>query len=71
MVESGSEFSYFIPEPIKISEITRLSADIRKPWLEANLTEIKNLINNQDLLLGETKKGYPVTPCMGVYKAKN
>ena len=21
--------------------------------------------------MGETKKGYPVTPCMGVYKAKN
>ena len=53
MVESGSEFSYFIPEPIKFAEITRLSADISKPWLKETLEEINNLIHNQNLLVGE------------------
>ena len=32
LVESGSEVSYFIPEPINFAEVTRLSEDIRKPW---------------------------------------
>ena len=31
MVESGSEVSYFISEPINSAEVTRLSADTRKP----------------------------------------
>ena len=33
--ESGSEVSYFIPELRNIAEVTRLSDDIKKPWLEA------------------------------------
>ena len=33
--ESGSEVSYFIPEPRNFAEVTRLSEDIRKLWLKA------------------------------------
>ena len=47
--ESGSEVSHFISEPINFSEITKLSENIRKTWLKANLKEIKNLINNHPL----------------------
>ena len=47
LVKSGSEVSYFIPEPRKFSEVNRLSEDIRKPWLKATLKEINNLIKNQ------------------------
>ena len=50
--------------------ITRLSEDIKKPWIKENLKEIKNLINNQNFLAQDPEKGDPVTPCMGVYKAK-
>ena len=32
--ESGSEVSYFIPDPRNFSELTRLSDDINKPWLK-------------------------------------
>ena len=32
--ESGSEVSYFIPEPRNFSEFTKLSDDINKPWLK-------------------------------------
>ena len=71
MGKSGSEVSYFVPEPRNFEKVSRLSEDIKNPRLKATLKEINNLINNQDLLMGETKKGYPVTPCMGVYKAKN
>ena len=68
--ESGSEFSHFIPEPINFAEVTKLSENIRKPWLKATLKEIKNLINNQTLLIDYQKEGEPVTPCMDIYKAK-
>ena len=44
--EYGSEVSYFIPEPRKFLEVTRLSEDIKKPWIKVTLKEIKNLINN-------------------------
>ena len=44
--ESGSEVSHFIPEPRNFYEVTKLSENIRKPWLKATLKEIKNLINN-------------------------
>ena len=30
--KSGSEVSYFIPEPGTFSEVNRLSEDIKKPW---------------------------------------
>ena len=68
--ESGSEVSHFIPEPRKFAEVTKLSENIRKPWLKATLKEIKNLINNQTFMIEDPKDGKPVTPCMDVYKAK-
>ena len=68
--ESGSEVSHFIPEPRNFAEVKKLSENIRKPWLKATLKEIKNLINNQTLLIEDQKEGEPVTPCMDVYKAK-
>ena len=68
--ESGSEVSHFIPEPRNFSEVTKLSENIRKPWLKATLKEINNLINNQTFLIEYEKEGEPVTPCMDVYKAK-
>ena len=50
--------------------MTRLSDDIKKPLLKATVKEIKNIINNQNFLVQELEKGEPMTPCMGVYKAK-
>ena len=51
--ESGSEVSHFIPEPRNFAEVTKLSENIRKPWLKATLKEIKNLINNQTFMIGD------------------
>ena len=68
--ESGSEVPCFIPEPRNFAEVTRLSEDIQKPWLKANMKEVKNLINDQTFLVQEPYKGDPVTPCMDVYKVK-
>ena len=68
--ESGSEVSHFIPEPINFAEVTKLSENIRKPWLKATLKEIKNIINNQTFIIEDPKYVGPVTPCMDVYKAK-
>ena len=64
--EFRSEVSHFIPEPRKFSEVTKLSENIRKPWIKANIKEIKNLINNQNLLIEDHNEGEPVTPCMDV-----
>ena len=66
--ESGSEFSHFIPEPRNFAEVKKLSENIKKPWLKANLKEINNLINNQNFILEDQNEGEPVTPCMDVYK---
>ena len=44
--ESGSEVSHFITEPRNFVEVTKLSDNIKKPWLKATLKEIKNLIKN-------------------------
>ena len=68
--KSGSEVSHFIPEPRNFAEVTKLSENIKKPWLKENLKEIKNLINNQNFLTEDQNEGEPVTPCMDVYKAK-
>ena len=68
--ESGSQVSYFIPEPRKFSEVTILSKYIKKPWLKATLKEIENLINNYTFLVQEKEKGGPLTPYMDVYKSK-
>ena len=35
--ESGSEVSYFIPEPRRFAEVTRLSEYIKKPWIKETL----------------------------------
>ena len=66
--ESGSEVSHFIPEPRNFSELTKLSDDIKKPWLKATLNEIKNLINNQTFIVEDPEKDEPVTRCIDVYK---
>ena len=68
--EPGSEVSHFIQEPRNFAEVTKLSENIRKPWLKATLKEKKNLINNQTFLIEDQKEGELVTPCMDVYKAK-
>ena len=64
--EYGSEVSHFIPEPRNFAEVKKLSENIRKPWLKATLKEIKNLINNQTLIIDDPKVGKLVTPCMDV-----
>ena len=60
--ESGSEVSHFIPEPRNFAEVTKLSENIRKPWLKAILKKIKNLINNQTFMIEEPKDGEPFNP---------
>ena len=70
MGESDSEVSHFILEPRNVSEMKKLTEDIRKPWLKATLKEINNLFNNQDFLIEDQNEGEPVTPCMDVYKSK-
>ena len=49
--KSGSGVSHFIPEPRNFAEVTKLSENIKKPWLKATLKKIKNLINNQTFLI--------------------
>ena len=68
--ESGSEVYHFIQEPINFSNVTKVSENIKKPWLKATMKEIKNIINNQTLTIEVQNEGEPVTPCMDVYKAK-
>ena len=68
--ESGSEISHFIPEPRKFAEVTKLSENIKKPWIKGTLKEIKNLINNQTFLIEDQNEGEHITPCMDVNKAK-
>ena len=70
MGDSGSEFSHFIPEPRNFAEVTRLSENIKKPWLKENLKEIQNIINNQNFLIEDQNEGELVAPCMDVYKTK-
>ena len=56
MGESGSEVSYFIPEPRNFAEVTKLLDDIKKPWLKATIKYIKNLINNHNFRVEDTSK---------------
>ena len=35
--ESVSEVSHFIPEPRNFAEVTKLSENIKKPWLKGTL----------------------------------
>ena len=62
MEESGSEVSHFIPEPRNFDEVTKLSENIKKPWLKSTLKDIKNIINNQTFLIEDQNEGEPVTP---------
>ena len=64
--ESGSEVSHVIPEPRNFAEVTKLSDDMKKPWLKETLKEIKNLINNQTFLVEYRNKSEPVNPCIDV-----
>ena len=50
--------------------MTKLSENIRKPWLKSTLKEINNIINNQTFLIEDQNECEPVTPCMDVYKSK-
>ena len=43
------------------SEVTKLSEDIKKTWLQENQKEIKNIINKQTFLVQYPEKGDPVT----------
>ena len=47
------------------------SDNIKKPCLKATKKDIKNLINNQNVLVEDPEKVEPVTPCMDVCTAKN
>ena len=67
---SSSEISYFVLEPRTFAEVTRLSEDIKKPWLKATMKEINNLINNQTFLVQDPDNGEPVASCMDIYKSK-
>ena len=69
--ESGSEVSHFITEPRNFSEVTKLSENIKKPFIKETLKEIKNLIKNQTFLIEYKNEGEPVTPCMDLYKARS
>ena len=60
--ESGSEVSYFIPEPRNFSEVNRLPEEIKKPRIKENMKEIRNLIKNKTFLVQDPNKGKPVTP---------
>ena len=55
--ESGSEVSHFIPEPRIFAEVTKLSENIKQPWIKENFKEIKNLINNQTFLIEDQNEG--------------
>ena len=70
MGESGSEVPHFIPEPRDCSDVTKLSDDIKKPWMKATQKYIENIINKQNFIVQEPKKGEPVTQSMDVYKDK-
>ena len=50
--------------------MTKLSDDIKKPWIKATLKEVKNLIDDHNFLIEDPEKYEPVTPCMDVYKAR-
>ena len=60
--KSGSEFSHFITGPRNFAEVTKLSENIKKPWLKANIKEIKNIINNQTLLIEDQNEDEHITP---------
>ena len=50
--------------------MTKLSDDIKKPWIKATLKEVKNLIDDHNFLIEDPEKYEPVTPYMDVYKSR-
>ena len=54
--ESGSEISNLIPDPRNFDEVTKLSDEIRKPYLKSTQKGITNLTNNQNFLVEQQKK---------------
>ena len=65
-----SGVSCFISDPRNFAEVTRLSENIKKPWLKTTRKEIKNVFNNQTFLLQDPEKDETMTPCMDVYNSK-
>ena len=47
----------------------KLSEKINKSWIKETLKQIKNIINNQTVLIEDQNEGEPVTLCMDVYEA--
>ena len=68
--EQGLEVAPFLPEPKNSAEVTRLQNDVKKPWLRANLKEVKNPIDNQTSSIEDPEPDEQVTPCIDVYKEK-
>ena len=66
LVESGSEVSHFIPEPRNVAEVIKFLDDIKKPWIKANMKEIKNSISNLNFFVEDPEKDEPVIPCTDV-----
>ena len=60
--------SYFIPEPRNFAEVARLPANVKNDLLKATLKKVKNIINNQNLLMDDPEKVDPVIPFMDVYQ---
>ena len=55
--ESDLEVSHFISEPRNFAEAEKLSENIKKPRLKANIKQIKNIINNQTFLIEDQHEG--------------
>ena len=55
--KSGWEVFHLIPEPIKFSEVTKLSENKNKPRIKSTQKDIKNRINNHNFLVEYPKKG--------------
>ena len=64
------KFPISFQNPETITEVTKFSDDIKKPWMKATQKEIKNIINNQNFLIQKTEKDEPVITCMDVFKSK-
>ena len=46
----------YLPEPQTLQAVLRLDPDIKKAWLHSIYVEIKNLIDNNTFILGETMR---------------
>ena len=64
--ESGSEVSHFIQHPKHFDEVTILSYAINKPRIKSNSQGDQNITKIQTLIVQDSEKREPVTPCMDV-----